>query len=405
MYGGSTSSYPRHEALRAWLRDAQACTSLLAPADVVVSVGSQGERHFAAHRAVLAAHSGYLKAALLGSPPALALPNLSAEAFAPLLAFMYSGYLELSHDNIYSILLAAHLLHMPRALDHCRAFLVHNHPAPPLVSLEDPAVSRNSPPLPTLIKPIPSKAPIPGSSWSAALQPSAPPLCLLPSQTSLFRAVRQEEENPPSSDDEEISVTDDMPAPPANSSESPPPQQVDSPESSKRVVLDVACCDGPVRFHRVLNANYGLALDADIEPDDAEEDERRHREERKPGDAEGGATMTYKCLYCNHAFKSHYCYQKHARRHINPVTLDLAKLADRLRAELAAREVKLLDMNVQYYPCKTCGCKFPSYYFVHKHRRMCHPGEVEQEQQAAAAASGTKSPSAGPSSQQDNSSE
>lgn len=31
-----------------------------------------------------------------------------------------------------------------------------------------------------------------------------------------------------------------------------------------------------------------------------------------------------------------------------------------------------LDLNVQYFPCKTCGSKFPSYYFVHKHRRLCH---------------------------------
>lgn len=38
--------------------------------------------------------------------------------------------------------------------------------------------------------------------------------------------------------------------------------------------------------------------------------------------------------------------------------------------------IKPLDMNVQYYPCKTCNCKFPSYYFVHKHRKMCHP-EIE----------------------------
>lgn len=33
-------------------------------------------------------------------------------------------------------------------------------------------------------------------------------------------------------------------------------------------------------------------------------------------------------------------------------------------------------MNVQYYPCKTCGSKFPSYYFVHKHRKLCHADEM-----------------------------
>ncbi|KFB43488.1 AGAP004733-PA-like protein [Anopheles sinensis] len=35
-------------------------------------------------------------------------------------------------------------------------------------------------------------------------------------------------------------------------------------------------------------------------------------------------------------------------------------------------------MNVQYYPCKTCGSKFPSYYFVHKHRKLCHAEEDDE---------------------------
>ena len=39
-----------------------------------------------------------------------------------------------------------------------------------------------------------------------------------------------------------------------------------------------------------------------------------------------------------------------------------------------------LDLNVQYFPCKTCGSKFPSYYFVHKHRRLCHSEETSQDE-------------------------
>lgn len=35
---------------------------------------------------------------------------------------------------------------------------------------------------------------------------------------------------------------------------------------------------------------------------------------------------------------------------------------------------------VHYYPCKTCGCKFPSYYFVHKHRKRCHADENPGQQ-------------------------
>jgi hypothetical protein len=299
--------------------------------------------------------------------------------------------------------------------------------------------------------------------------------------------------------------------------------------SNSKVIIDVACCDGPVRFHRVLNDNYGLTLDDILAGDTPEENTSRHDPTHEPlrnnqdlghvshiykptasstslshpqpedkeesklnentneqlttnevsdehtkGDAEHNATpkqqpvislgesdddqkagnavssgdrntsckiselqdtdrnnkdreessapnlsdgntssssasvasekvsssleTVYTCLYCNHTFKSHYCYQKHARRHINPVTIDLSRLTERLGTNKGIavckilgsekdkangsgsvrREVRLLDMNVQYYPCKTCGSKFPSYYFVHKHRKMCHANEESE---------------------------
>jgi len=33
---------------------------------------------------------------------------------------MYTGYLDLNVDNIFAVLLATHVLHMPRALEICR---------------------------------------------------------------------------------------------------------------------------------------------------------------------------------------------------------------------------------------------------------------------------------------------
>lgn len=88
----------------------------------------------------------------------------------------------------------------------------------------------------------------------------------------------------------------------------------------------------------------------------------------------------FTCLYCNHTFKSHYCYQKHARRHLNPLTpkqgeSSAAPVPTATATAAARAPARPLDMNVQYYPCKTCGSKFPSYYFVHKHRKLCHSGE------------------------------
>lgn len=637
---------------RAWLmRDAVAAATLASPPDVIINVGGNSgtspprpasTHQFAAHRAVLAAHSGYLKALLTAATSAtnntvtIAVPNVSPEAFAPLLAFMYTGYLDITHDNIYGVLLATHLLHMPRALDLCRAFLVQTQQQQSQSSISRHITTPTS--LPPLVKPIPSRKmlpvllglgglppppPPPAPFWPPptyhhALPTPQPPQLILPSaDNSPFRSVlptsisldiedsRQNHDQrklvqPPAPD---IPVRTPTPqpignntrrrpksplaipststsrrntflrsaSPPSPSSISPclssasyspedriglndPPadkhksknvrsqhqQQLpqkkhqqsskispykkqqpsdtnthvttNSSSNSSKVIIDVACCDGPVRFHRVLNDNYGLTFD-DILVNDPAADNTTHEsplqnnqasahiphthkpaasnqslsppqigveeykkydhtnqqsaedevgDEHPKGETEQNTLLTqqsvlshindcssaqeaetsnlsepqttetgnsnkeessapnlsdgnaspssasiasekvsgsletvYTCLYCNHTFKSHYCYQKHARRHINPVTIDLSRLAERLGQNKGVavckilgsekdkvngsgavrREVRLLDMNVQYYPCKTCGSKFPSYYFVHKHRKMCHANE------------------------------
>ena len=61
------------------------------------------------------------------------------------------------------------------------------------------------------------------------------------------------------------------------------------------------------------------------------------------------------------------------RRHINPVTVDTVDEVDK-------RMLVMKDLNVQYFPCKLCGAKFPSYYFVHKHKKMWHAAQMEQEE-------------------------
>ena len=124
-------------------------------------------------------------------------------------------------------------------------------------------------------------------------------------------------------------------------------------------------------------------------------------------DANSGAT--YKCVFCNHIFKSHYCYQKHKRRHLNPFTVDFTTAAEKKMTEatssfsptqgsnptptsststnlqqscsnLATNANTIShptkDINVQFFPCKICGAKFPSYYFVHKHKKIWHPESV-----------------------------
>ncbi|XP_072934165.1 uncharacterized protein [Epargyreus clarus] len=112
------------------------------------------------------------------------------------------------------------------------------------------------------------------------------------------------------------------PTPPPPASPPPPPspgstasseldvERIEEPPQCSSAVLDVASCDGPVRFSRVLNAAW-----------------REARPERE---------------WCRH--------RKAARAALH------------------------------YYPCKTCGSKFPSYYFVHKHRKRCHAEEAAQDE-------------------------
>lgn len=439
---------------RAWLMRDAVAASLATPADVVVNVGGAGAasrpQQFAAHRAVLAAHSGYLKALLAAAPEAVTVPSVGGDAFAPLLTFMYTGFLDLTAENIYSVLLATHLLHMPRALDLCRAYLQQAPPPPP--------------PPPPLVKPIPSrKLPphallgLPPAPTSTSFWPAPPPLLLPTAHASPFRCVMPSTSHaedphlqPPasplagpstttkrsspspapsslspclsassrsSSADDRHVMSSPPPAPPQRKAKPPSLQRKADDASSGKVIIDVACCDGPVRFHRVLNDNYGLVPDDTKTPppdpktpppssmapavilernEPACGNGRGSREAAVSssssgsssgignvagvgggGGCEPGGDGVYTCVYCNHTFKSHYCYQKHARRHINPVTsLQIAKKQRQATATVVPRrEVRLLDMNVQYYPCKTCGCKFPSYYFVHKHRKLCHATE------------------------------
>ncbi|XP_026279480.2 mucin-5B [Frankliniella occidentalis] len=438
--------------------------SALPLADVVVAVGD-GTHRYAAHRAVLAAHSGYFKSALDRDPGSayLAVSSVTPEALVPLLGYMYTGYLDIGGDNIYDVLLAAGYLHMPRAVEWCRNFLLAHQPA----ALDNAGTTARS----TLVKPIP------GLPWRPALgAPPAPPqppathMILPTAEHSPFRAPflapsptavvtlgsapkRGRSPSPSSSagspakrlsgEDKERSkqattvkcdhrspstlLAERSPEPSStltsttssssSSSTAPTPSKTtastSAPSSSStttatttvvtgKVVVDVACCDGPVRFHRVLNTSYGHE-DADqgaTDSGEASDENQLHQRMHVPGAAQlrrarrmaergphtdvnttadgvAAATTTneYVCHYCNHTFKSHYCYQKHARRHINPLTPG-AKLTEVQAPPAAARApAKPLDMNVQYYPCKTCGAKFPSYYFVHKHRKLCHSGE------------------------------
>lgn len=511
-------------------------TSASAP-DIILEIGPLPFTRFAAHSTLLAAHSGYLRSAIrpdertMDTP--IYVPNITAEHFAPLLTYMYTGYLDLTIENIFGVLLATHVLHMPRALEICRAFLAriqsdgyfgNNFMTSPTTSHLDKHAAAAGDAV-KVIRPIASKATINGLAFIAP--PIAKPL--LPSHDTPFRslnvlhsaaavnrnavedldadiltvdaAAEKRIESPVASTSKE-DAPEALQAPPKKQTKlSPLPpkkmhrthKRLHKPKTAKspvievavldsiqnmddtnpdKIIIDVASCDGPVRFQRVLNVAYGqypgqtkpfnttsssssssttsslsqhhnernrltvansfhmqmarnisehhsLATAADSEnsqeiivhdkSDDGSNDppdQNRNSNQQSSNDNtpqavnSGKSDELYSCIYCKHTFKSQYCYQKHAKRHINPLSIDdeahaidaaaidsgsdrggrddgksNATSATSAKGAAFKREVRPLDMNVQYYPCKTCGSKFPSYYFVHKHRKMCHANE------------------------------
>ncbi|XP_063982247.1 uncharacterized protein LOC135165152 isoform X2 [Diachasmimorpha longicaudata] len=444
-------SYPRLESL--------------SPPDTVVRVGNEGEHQFVAHRGVLAAHSGYLKALLAttgstsssregpGNVTSVSVSSIGGEAFAPLLNYMYTGRLEVTLENIYSVLLATHLLHMPGALEQCRAALLRLRGPPPPPPHLPPAHTNT-----TVLRPVPSRLVGPPICWPQSglysptvglthlpnlqlppglpvlqapniihetatsatvcrrISPSPRPPTPQPLKHPKKSHARTKSPSAKKEKREQVKATEsekETPEKPQNQSPNVchhPPEfdertSVPSVESlSQRpsgrisglstdqgstsatgVVLDIACCDGPVKFHRVLNENYTTPVgdlttyppaprDHPERPESVSENDENGRPDRSSDSiGESSGHGCYTCEYCQHTFKSHYCYKKHARRHLLPTENETNARTDGKR-----REVRLLDLNVQYYPCKICGSKFPSYYFVHKHKKMCHPNEVER---------------------------
>lgn len=503
-----------------WLTSTSAASSSAlqtnAP-DVILEIGPLPFSRFAAHSTVLAAHSGYLRSVLRPEERILEcpiyIPNITAEHFTPLLTYMYTGFLDLNVENIFGVLLATHVLHMPRALEICRSYLAR-------IQSERYTTGSFFEKLPShvehascsesikVVRPIASKA------TNGGLAFIAPPVSkpVLGSHDTPFKSlnlasnsmsdncekVSEKSDHEKCGDEEENA---DRESPTASTSQSvdvdrltpeqetkndhkliaKPPvkyrkrshsrtkllQGIDAKdESSKecvkevgeaeKFIIDVASCDGPVRFQRVLNDAYGrfpqkntTSMDSKplqhiehkrmhlansfhvqmarniserqiIEDDrtDSENSEeiivldradKSSKSERIKCDKNDCINETtaktdevYNCVYCKHTFKSQYCYQKHAKRHINPLSIESTiesgpddkseissaksntnnnSIAATSSSSQSAhginvkREVRPLDMNVQYYPCKTCGSKFPSYYFVHKHRKLCHANE------------------------------
>lgn len=235
------------------------------------------------------------------------------------------------------------------------------------------------------------------------------------SSTTRHKGLARKCSPSPSGSSERTSVVDLVVTTRRRTKSSRASQELDSGSSSTAgtsVVIDVACCDGPVKFHRVLNEKYSASSgnnnplpsrvstptprhrSCEEEPAGRMENDENGRPNEADQQHDSSGHGSFTCSYCKHTFKSQYCYRKHARRHLLPTepTPDASSPESVVTATAVAsnnrpsdsnvvckREVRLLDLNVQYYPCKICGSKFPSYYFVHKHRKLCHANVDERQ--------------------------
>lgn len=302
-----------------WAKHGDPENSNLQP-DITLIVGNiQNVVKFLAHKCVLSGHSGYFKT-LLSSYKGFEvhISNINSHTFACLLTFMYTGQLDLNPLNVYEIFLASNLLHITEALNLCRQYLSDGQP------------NHGK----SIVKPIPRKKAAIPNAFDTIQTLKYQPLRINSEQvSSIFKPVGN-------------IIKSDVRV------ESPPKlrhserENEKKPDSSK-VILDVACCDGPIQFRKVINKYYD-PIKANVTKQQAKSE------------------ISIACQGCKHVFKNYHKFKKYVT---SGSVLQNSKLSN---GSVEAKCKKKNDSNLQCYTCKTCGSKFPSYYFVHKHRKMHH---------------------------------
>jgi hypothetical protein len=152
------------------------------------------------------------------------------------------------------------MLHMPQALDVCREFLV---------KMEQYDLACKQTALTFIFKPVATHKPLPcmlKKNDSIRVSHNV----ILRSSESLFKSVGAEEKD--KIDDQSQSKTLQISVETIK----------DDDGKTGRVILDVACCDGPVRFHRVLNDEYGSEAVTGSERGDSEDDMTNEGDEVGP---------------------------------------------------------------------------------------------------------------------------
>lgn len=357
----------------------------MGPPDLILNIGSI---NFLGHSYLLSSFSEVLKAACKdfrpvenGTKKVIQLTNISPDFVNHILYYIYTGQLNLNEDNVLGILLVCHMLRIPKVVQICNEYLLRNQSQS--FDIQNPAITNHKDVSINVIRPIANKpkpvntafeGPITSHVWRPSSDTTFRPpktkrnltdtACYLPIFTANLKTnVDAESDTSQKPNERSGSI---------NNNES---------TCNSKTIIDIANCDGPVRFKKILNAAYSESKLREISRNKKNE---KHSPSKKSlvhisiknSNIIKNSYYTNKCIHCNQIFKSKYCFQKHKMRHLNNIDEEFQKQNIPKRKLRHCKQYgKPLEMNVQYYPCKTCGVKFPSYYFVHKHRKLCHSDE------------------------------
>lgn len=339
--------------------------------DVVIIVSGQ---QFHAHKKVLQAHSRYFKV-ILENTNKVMLQCISTYAFTVLLEYMYTSNLRVSYLNVYELIFSAQFLQMDRASFICKNFLTcsdviirntcstmsRNHVLFGETTVSQPAGSASQyTTSDNIIKPVPKNL-ASSAVLQNVLQRRLNDYYRHKMSSNAMGAFTPVKRSAAHTSDKSLTVEKQRSENESDINREQDGKETDMIFENKTSTLDIAWCDGPVKFQKVLNENHVGNSKNKSEKYEKDEQQKMVEMPKIP------SNKTFYCIYCKISFKSHYCYQKHKRRHINPIS-------DKLIRPQSSNEnttSKPTDINVPFYPCKNCGSKFPSYYFVHKHKKVC----------------------------------
>lgn len=271
--------------------------------DVCLNVGTLSPVKLLAHGFVLVAESEYFNDLLKNYEYKselkiyLSLSEFEPESFYHVLSYLYNGNVQLSINNVFSVIMIANILKIQNLLNICHNYLKTNNEIK----------STN------IVKPIPSRPNVAVKEHASVINYTLS--CFQPSVNTSFSQYQKANSNF-STDADLINL-----------------KLLNNNKKNRNVtILDIACCDGPVKFEKVLNSKHTYHSKITI-GDFVNKDKLKNVSSERT-----------KYIFPN--------------------------ITDHKEASKFKKKIKE-SFNFQSFPCKLCGSKFPSYYFMNKHKRHC----------------------------------